>query len=135
FAGGPGVGASDGPPGPSGGANAGPGGAAIGAPGGQLNPGPGFFDGRGGGGGALTFAGEQWNSLDPGLVRYLLMNQGSARYLVATSTSSYASVFMLATDQPAMALGGYQGWDRILTPLELAQQVTDGVVRFFWLSG
>jgi len=83
----------------------------------------------------MTFAGDQWDSLDPGLVRYLLANQGEARFLVATPTSSYASLFILAGDQPAMALGGYQGWDRILTPAELADIVRDGTVRYFYLNG
>lgn len=88
-----------------------------------------------GGPGAVTFAGDQWNSLDAGLVQYLLAHQGAARFLVATPTSSYASLFILATEQPAMALGGYQGWDRILTPAKLAKQVADGTVRFFWING
>lgn len=54
---------------------------------------------------------------------------------MATPTSSYASVFMLATDQPVMALGGYQGWNRILTPDQLAALVKEGTVRFFYLNG
>jgi 4-amino-4-deoxy-L-arabinose transferase-like glycosyltransferase len=83
---------------------------------------------------AYTFAGPGWNVLDPGLVHYLLVNQGSARFLVATPTATFASLFMLATDQPALALGGYQGWDRILTPAQLAQQVQAGLVRFFLLD-
>src|SRR5262249_31736979 len=87
----------------------------------------------GGANGALTFAGSNWNHLDPALVSYLEVNQGAAEYLVATTTSSYASLFILDSGQPAMALGGYQGWDRILTPAQLAQQVADGVVRFFYL--
>ena len=58
---------------------------------------------------------------------------GGQSVLVATTTSSYASIFMLATDQPAMALGGYQGWDRVLTPNELAQLVAQGDVRFFYI--
>jgi hypothetical protein len=86
------------------------------------------------GAGAFTFAGDQWNSLDPGLVRYLEANQGAARFLVATPTSSYASLFMLASDQPAMALGGYQGWDRILDRSQLASLVADDSVRFFLLD-
>ncbi|HLG69365.1 MAG TPA: glycosyltransferase family 39 protein, partial [Chloroflexota bacterium] len=72
--------------------------------------------GFGGGNGAMTFSGAQANSLDPQLIRYLLAHQGKARFLVATATTSYASLFILQTNQPAMALGGYQGWDRILTP-------------------
>ena len=87
----------------------------------------------GGGGGAVTFAGSQASSLDPKLVRYLRANQGSARYLVATATSSYASLFILAADRPAMALGGYQGWDRIITPVALAHLVNERTVRFFYL--
>ena len=41
---------------------------------------------------------------------------------------------MLATDQPALALGGYQGWDRILTPQGLAALVASGEVRYFYLG-
>ena len=93
---------------------------------------PGGFGGAGGSG-ALTFAGPNWNRLDPGLVSYLQANQGSATYLVATTSSSYASLFILDSAQPAMALGGYQGWDRILTPPELSQIVANGDVRFFYL--
>ncbi len=87
-----------------------------------------------GGRGAITIAGENWDVLDPHLVQYLLTNQGDARYLVATTTSTYASIFMLATDQPALALGGYQGWDRIVTPQGLAALVARGEVRFFYLG-
>jgi len=35
---------------------------------------------------------------------------------------------------PAMALGGYQGWDRILTPAQLAQAVASNAVRYFYIS-
>ena len=71
----------------------------------------------------MTFVGEKWNNLDVRLVHYLVVNQGSAEFLVATPTSSYACVYMLATDQPALALGGDQGWDRILTVAQLATLV------------
>jgi 4-amino-4-deoxy-L-arabinose transferase-like glycosyltransferase len=87
-----------------------------------------------GGGGASTFAGSQVPALDPRLLAYLKAHQGSARFLVATTTSSYASLFILGTNQPAMALGGYQGWDRILTLAQLQQLVKNGTVRFFYLS-
>lgn len=91
---------------------------------------------RGGSNGqAMTFAGAQWDNLDARLVQYLVANQGSAEFLVATPTSSYASVFILATNRPALALGGYQGWDRILTPDQLASLVRAGTVRFFYLNG
>jgi hypothetical protein len=89
----------------------------------------------GGGNQAMTYAGANWNPLNAGLTQYLLANQGSTKYLVATTSSSYASVFELATDQPALALGGYQGWDRILTPAQLAAMIGSGEIRFFYISG
>jgi hypothetical protein len=89
--------------------------------------------GPGGAGGALTFAGSQVPKLDSKLLRYLQTQRGNARYLVATMTSSYASLFILDTGQPVMTLGGYQGWDRILTPSQLAHLVSDGTIRFFLL--
>jgi 4-amino-4-deoxy-L-arabinose transferase-like glycosyltransferase len=95
--------------------------------------GPGGFGG-GGAGGGLTVAGANWDVLDPKMVSYLEAQQGHTRFLVATTTSTYASIFMLKTDQPAMALGGYQGWDRIVTPAQLATMVKNGTVRFFYLS-
>jgi 4-amino-4-deoxy-L-arabinose transferase-like glycosyltransferase len=111
-----------------------------GGPGGPFGPGR-APDGQGGGPGgfgggqrAMTFAGDQWDSLDPRLVQYLLANQGGSTFLVATPTSSYASLFMLMTDQPAMALGGYQGWDRVLTPVRLAALVREGPVRYFYIN-
>jgi 4-amino-4-deoxy-L-arabinose transferase-like glycosyltransferase len=90
--------------------------------------------GGGGGGGAITFAGSQLQPLDARLLQYLEANQGKDRFLAATMTSSYASLFILDTNQPAMALGGYQGWDRIVTPKQLAQLVANGTVRFFYIS-
>jgi 4-amino-4-deoxy-L-arabinose transferase-like glycosyltransferase len=82
---------------------------------------------------AITFAGASWNQLDPGLVAYLQQQQGATEYLVATTSSTYASPFILDTGQPAMALGGYQGWDRILTPADLPALIASHTVRFFYL--
>lgn len=95
---------------------------------------------RGPGGGfpvgsfVLTVAGPNWNVLDPAMVRYLRDHQGANRFLAATETSTYAGVLMLATDEPVMALGGYQGWDEIVTPADLAAMTQRGEVRFFLFS-
>lgn len=113
----------------------GTGGFASGRGGAGFGPGMGGSGfGFGGGNGASTFAGSQVPTLDAKLLSYLKKNQGHARYLVATATSSYASLFILQTNQPAMALGGYQGWDRILTLPRLKQFVANGTIRFFYLS-
>jgi hypothetical protein len=109
-----------------------------------VQAGPSFGGGFGGPGGprgfgggatqATTFAGSQWTNIDTALLRYLEAHQGTAEYLVATQTSSYASLFILNSDQPALALGGYQGWDRVLDPAQLQQFVQSGRVRFFYVS-
>jgi 4-amino-4-deoxy-L-arabinose transferase-like glycosyltransferase len=119
----------NGQPGGNGGGQGGP---SFGNGGGFGNRGGG--GGFGGGQGALTYAGANWNVLDAKLVQYLQNQQGTTRYLVATTTSSYASIFMLDTNAPAMALGGYQGWDRIVTPAQLAKMVAANTVRFFYIS-
>lgn len=103
---------------------------------GGFGPGGGSGRGFGGGfgGGAITFAGGDTPALDSGLVAYLQKHRGRTRYLVATPTSSYASLFILGTGQPVMALGGYQGWDSILSLAQLKAQVAKGTIRFFLLS-
>lgn len=89
----------------------------------------------GGGGGTLTFAGPNLPTLDPKLLSYLTTHRAGARYLVATPASSYASLFILKTGQPVLTLGGYQGWDKILTSSQLSRLVSQGAIRFFLLSG
>lgn len=98
----------------------------------QFPSGGGAF--RSGRQGANTFAGANWDVLDPQLITYLEGQRGLDRFLVATMTSSYASVFILASNAPALALGGYQGWDRIYTPTQLPQLVASHTVRFFYIS-
>jgi len=118
-------------------------GGAGGFPGGMQGAGgqpasDGFQGQRGGGGfgagGSMVIAGAHWNVLDPKLVQYLQAQQGHATYLAATESATYASVLILATGKPVMTLGGYQGWDRILTPTELSHLVSTGMIRFFYIS-
>jgi len=116
-------------------------GGGVGPPGsaapGPRGPVPGGFGrfGRGGGAGALTFAGPDLPQVSPSLISYLEHNRGGARYLVATMTTSYASLLILQTGQPVMTLGGYQGWDRIVDSAQLASAVSSGTVRFFLVGG
>ncbi len=67
------------------------------------------------------------------LADYLLTNRGEATFLAATLKADTAAPIILATGEPVMALGGFSGRDPILTRDELAEQVSDGVVRFFWI--
>ncbi len=105
----------------------------AGTPGQQTNVGgtsPRTFGGRGRNFGGFGRSG----TLDPKLVRYLLEHQGKTTFLVATTTSSLSSLFILATNRPAMSLGGYQGWDKIVTPTRLAALVKNETVRYFYIA-
>jgi 4-amino-4-deoxy-L-arabinose transferase-like glycosyltransferase len=64
---------------------------------------------------------------------YLLANRDGARYLAATVNASTAAPFILDTAQPLIALGGYDGFDHILTVQQVASFVQQNQVRFFLL--
>jgi hypothetical protein len=69
------------------------------------------------------------------MVNYLLAQQGSTKYLVATTNANTAAPIILETGKAVMALGGFTGSDPILTPDELSKLVANGTVRFFILGG
>ena len=74
-----------------------------------------------------------FGGVDPRLLHYLEANRGSSPYLMATLAAMSAAPYMLASDRPAMALGGFMGGDRIVDPDRLATIVARGDVRFFLL--
>ncbi|HLI09596.1 MAG TPA: hypothetical protein VKV40_23745 [Ktedonobacteraceae bacterium] len=69
----------------------------------------------------------------PELEHYLLDQQGQARYLVATINASTAAPFILDTGKSALALGGYDSFDQILSVRQVAAMVQQGQLRFFLL--
>ena len=69
----------------------------------------------------------------PELERYLLENQGQARYLVAVMNASTAAPFILDTGQSALALGGFSSFDQTLSVQQAAALVQQGELRFFLL--
>ena len=69
----------------------------------------------------------------PKLEHYLLEHQGQATYLVATINASTAAPFILDTGKAVIALGGFNGFDTILTAQQVAALVERGTVRFFLL--
>ncbi|HEY6411168.1 MAG TPA: glycosyltransferase family 39 protein, partial [Ktedonobacteraceae bacterium] len=72
---------------------------------------------------------------DSALIRYLEAHQGTAKYLVAVTSSNEADSIILATNKPVMTLGGFSGSDPILTTSQLAALVKSGTVRFFLING
>src|SRR5205085_1515150 len=91
------------------------------------------FDGRGVGGFG-GFGGRDDTGASTPLVPYLEAHRGQTRYLLATLNAMTAAPIILATGQQVMALGGFSGADRIVTPSDLSRLVSDGTVRFFLLN-
>lgn len=73
-------------------------------------------------------------TVDAKLVHYLEAQQGATKYLVATVSSMDADAFILTTNKPVMALGGFAGTDTILTPTSIQPLVTNNTIRFFYLN-
>jgi 4-amino-4-deoxy-L-arabinose transferase-like glycosyltransferase len=91
---------------------------------------------QGGNGFGGNFAGGRNGNTntDARLISYLEANQGSTKFLVAVPSSNQADTFILATNKPVMALGGFSGSDPILTTSQLASLVANGTIRFFLLN-
>jgi 4-amino-4-deoxy-L-arabinose transferase-like glycosyltransferase len=70
---------------------------------------------------------------DPRALAYLEAHRDGSRYLVATLSSSEAAPLIIASGQPAVAIGGYAGRDLILSPTRLADLVARHQLRFFLL--
>ncbi|GCE28842.1 mannosyltransferase [Dictyobacter alpinus] len=71
---------------------------------------------------------------NPALVSYLEQHQGTDKFLLATASSNTADSIIMSTNKPVMALGGFSGGDPILTTTDLQKLISNGTVRYFWLS-
>ena len=67
---------------------------------------------------------------DPQLVAFLTSHHGEERFLLATLSAQQAAPIIIATGNAVMAMGGFAGTDRILTPENLSQMVQQGQLRF-----
>ena len=101
----------------------------LGGPGasasGRGRPG-GTTGGAGGGGGFL-------NSSTPGKALVALLEQNAARYrwVAATVNSNSAAGYQLATDDPVMAIGGFNGTDPAPSLATFERDVRQGNVHYF----
>ena len=98
---------------------------ATGAPGGA----PGFA-GRGGAGGLLQ-------SSTPGmaLVTALQKDAGQYKWVAATINSNSAAGYQLASGDPVMAIGGFNGTDPAPTLAQFEQYVQSGQIHYFISGG
>src|SRR4051812_10951345 len=69
------------------------------------------------------------------LVSYLQANRGDAAWLAATESSMTASSIIIATGEPVMAMGGFNGGDPAINADGVAKLVDNGELRFFLLGG
>jgi len=79
---------------------------------------------------ANNFVSREPGGMNQADLEYLLANRGSARWLVAASGSNQAAPIQLATGQPVMAMGGFNGSDPYPTLMELEQYIHTGEIRF-----
>ena len=68
---------------------------------------------------------------DPALVGYLRENRGEATYLLAAANALVASPVILDVEEPVISLGGFMGFDPVLSSDEVSGLVDEGAVRFF----
>ncbi|KQZ67199.1 ArnT family glycosyltransferase [Nocardioides sp. Root151] len=115
--------------GPSGtGGMAGMGGMGGARPGGAGGP---------GGTGTGTGTGSLLNGSDPStaLTELLLQNSDAFTWVAAASGSNAASGYQLATEEPVMAIGGFNGSDPSPTLARFQEYVADGEVHWYIAGG
>jgi 4-amino-4-deoxy-L-arabinose transferase-like glycosyltransferase len=84
-------------------------------------------------GGAGTGGSGFLNASTPGpaLVSLLEQRAGSYRWVAATVNSNSAAGYQLATDDPVMAIGGFNGTDPAPSLAQFEKYVSDGDVHYF----
>jgi 4-amino-4-deoxy-L-arabinose transferase-like glycosyltransferase len=111
-------------------------GGGFGNPGGFTGGGTGFPRSAGGGGfggGGGSFL----NASTPGaaLVKLLQTDAGSYSWVAATIDANSAAGYQLATDDPIMAIGGFNGTDPAPSLAQFEQDVAQGRIHYFIGSG
>jgi 4-amino-4-deoxy-L-arabinose transferase-like glycosyltransferase len=124
--------------GPAGGFGGGQGGQAPGGfggfPGGGGTRAGGFRFGGAGGGGA---AGGLLNGSTPSKALTTLLEAGASKYawVAATTGSNSASGYQLATGDPVMAIGGFNGTDPAPTLAQFEKYVSEGKIHYYISGG
>ncbi len=99
--------------------------------------GGGGFGGRGGPPGGGGGNGGLLNAGTPGKQIVALLEDGASRYtwIAATTGSNSASGYQLATDDPVMAIGGFNGTDPAPTLAEFKRYVAEGKIHYYISGG
>jgi 4-amino-4-deoxy-L-arabinose transferase-like glycosyltransferase len=107
------------------------GGGTGGFPGGAGSPVAGGSPPTGGSAGGLL------NGSTPGAQLTKLLEQGASRYtwVAATTGANSASGYQLATGDPVMAIGGFNGTDPAPTLAQFQRDVADGKIHYYISGG
>jgi 4-amino-4-deoxy-L-arabinose transferase-like glycosyltransferase len=108
-----------------------PGAAGFGRAAGGAGFGPGANRGGGGGVGGILAASTPGKAL----VADLEQNAGAYTWVAATVSSESASGYQLATGDPVMAIGGFNGTDPAPTLAQFEQDVQAGKIHYFIVDG
>lgn len=113
-----------------------PGGFAFGAPG-TANGGFGRFGGQGNANGGPGGVGSLLNGSQPSSALVALLKQGASGYtwVAAAIGSNSAAGIQLATGEPVMAIGGFNGSDPAPSLAQFQQLVREGKLHYFIASG
>jgi 4-amino-4-deoxy-L-arabinose transferase-like glycosyltransferase len=101
--------------------------------GGGFTP-PAFAGGRGGTfGGGFGGAGGILGSSTPGsaVTKLLQADAGSYSWVAATTNSNSAAGYQLASDDPVMAIGGFNGTDPAPSLAQFEKYVTEGRIHYY----
>ncbi|MBV8982977.1 MAG: glycosyltransferase family 39 protein [Acidimicrobiia bacterium] len=74
-------------------------------------------------------------TVDTALVRYLTSHKGNATYLVAAFGSQSSAPIIIATGEPVITIGGFNGNDPAPTLAQFQQLVARGKVHYVLVSG
>ncbi|MBS9338586.1 phospholipid carrier-dependent glycosyltransferase [Fructobacillus sp. M2-14] len=74
---------------------------------------------------------DMGGQVDSALLSYTKKNQGSAKYLFATTDSNSASGYIIKSKKAVMAIGGYNGTDPTMTLSQFKKLVKSGQLRYF----
>ena len=99
-----------------------------------FGPGPGFGQGPGGGPGGLGGL-LDGGTPDPELVALLQQDAGSYTWVAAAVGSNSAAGAQLATGEPVMAIGGFNGSDPAPTLEQFQRFVAEGRIHYFLGGG
>ncbi|HEY3843087.1 MAG TPA: glycosyltransferase family 39 protein [Acidimicrobiales bacterium] len=94
-------------------------------------PGGGLRTGAVGGGGGFLNA----SSASPALTKLLKANASRYTWVAATVNSNSAAGYQLASDDPVMAIGGFNGTDPAPSLAQFEQYVAEGKIHYFISGG